>query len=195
MFIAISKFIGILIILSIIVVFCSFAVGHLQPSPNILSLLDELVCKMHTCKIQIAEPDENIIGFVESIEHDLSIWTYWHSVTSTINVTIYNKSDVDFMYLGDLLFRYNKPCFVIITEDAINVQYPNFYAIINSNYKINDPNTLGFRISPYMVIDTLVVNRNPPSCNAPLLFPTSHNIISNWQGFKTLGFYIENKLR
>ena len=96
------------------------------------------------------------------------------------------------MQLGELISYFETPCSLTITEEAVYIQFEKFFAQLLLSYDLTKPETLNLFLSPYMSIENLSIYTNPVPCDTPVTFPTSYNMGSNWQGFKTLSFYISN---
>jgi hypothetical protein len=91
-----------------------------------------------------------------------------------------------FLRLGDLLVRFDAPCSLTLTADAVVVQYPHVLAQIAIPRDIDLMR--GTLMSPRLVITHEFTDAIP--CEAPLVVPSSRNIYLRWCGFRSLGDYI-----
>jgi hypothetical protein len=184
-------------------------IGHLHSTPSVLGLLDELICSKHECftphnsedSLQRSSEDYIIIqrelearenGLIHLDRYDVRFWRNLRG--EILVVEIRSATDHGLVSLGSLVAFYGAPCSVTFTEESINLQYPDFFATIKAEYDLSNPDTLHLLLSPSMQVASISLQSNL-TCKKPVTFAASQNITTNWQGFRSVGFYISHKSR
>jgi hypothetical protein len=108
-------------------------------------------------------------------------------------VMIQSTTDSGLVSLGSLVAFYGTPCSVTFTEDNINLQYLDFYATIKAEYDLMNPDTLYTSLFPMMRVESISLLDRNITCETPITFATSQNIITEWYGFRNIRFYISHE--
>ena len=194
-------FTSISILASIGIIYFVTMIGQLRDPLEILLFTDDLICYAQSCKEDdlFLSKQNNISELIPhlDIEQGLIRYSqynirYWHSYVDINNLVleIRDTSDMGLMQLGDLVSFFGTPCSLTIAEEAVYVQFDNFFVELLASYDLTNSETLNLFLSPRMLVDKVIIYSNPISCAKPLIFPTSHNFGSKWHGFNTLSFYI-----
>ena len=179
-------------------------IGHTRATPDVLKLLDDLICRKHECSASHNSKDslqwrsEDYVYIQSELEtHESGLIPFdhydvffWWKVDGDVIVMIQSKTDSGLVSLGNLLAFYGRPCSVTFTEDNINLQYPDFYASIKAEYDLTNPDTLYTSVSPSMRVESINLPNKNVTCETPVTFATSQNIIREWRGLGNIEFYI-----
>jgi hypothetical protein len=186
-------------------IFCNISIalfiiiGHFQPTPHSIEILDSLICYFNDCSVGHSNDLNIIVDAIESnesgnIPFEIYEVRYFRSIHNrdVLILLVESTTNRGLFSLGDLIAHHSEPCSVTITEDEIQFQYPDFFASIPATYNIRDSRTRTLNISPHMRIQYV---RLPivSSCETPITNATSYNVTSQWHGFRSINYYISHR--
>jgi hypothetical protein len=119
----------------------------------------------------------------------------WETIDKEMAGMIQATTDDGIILLGSLMTFYGTPCSMTFTEDNINLQYPNFYITTKVEYDLAKPESLHTSLSPFMKVESINLLDANTTCETPVTFATSQNIVREWRGFRSINYYVSKNMR
>jgi hypothetical protein len=101
-------------------------------------------------------------------------------------VMFYPTNNASLFTVGELVEYYGVPCMVTVSDDVLFVDYPQFFAVMNTVVR-NDPRTL----SPDTPVYSLHLAKVRQACTQPK-FTSVGFVTTRWCGFQSMSHYLAN---